>query len=128
MAYNGACNAHVPGSGSVAEAIVTATIGYAFGTGLTLTAGTLTLASGSILRISNIISTYAGAGILRLRQTNLAGVIIAQIRFAAAGTIIVDRMSNPILINGGVVVVTEEGNFANSMTIVGKISNSGVAA
>jgi hypothetical protein len=117
-------NASLIGAGNVAERILTGVVGVQQG-GLTLTAGTQTFSANRFVRISNLIMTYRGAGIMRLRQTNLAGAIILEIRFAGDGTITVDRVESPIQVVSGavaaVVVVTEEGAFVNSIFLSGKI-------
>lgn len=120
-------NASLIGAGNAAERILTGVVGAAAG-GLVLTAGTITLPAARVLRITNIIGTYRGAGILRLRTTNLAGTIILEVRFAADGTIIMDRLESPIQVvspaapaAAAVVVVTEEGLFVNSIFLSGKI-------
>ncbi|MGI0149744.1 MAG: hypothetical protein ACREDF_09480 [Thermoplasmata archaeon] len=117
-------NAQLIGAGNAAERILTGAVGAAQG-GVVLTAGTITIPANRVVRITNLVLTYRGAGVLRLRQTNLAGLIILEVRIAGDGTIIVDRVESPIQVvanaAAAVVVATEEGAFVNSVFLSGKI-------
>lgn len=101
------------GAGNGAERIVT------------VQGGTIAIAEGTKLQITDLVGTYQGAGIHRLREDNLAGAEIFRLRYAADGTIL-DGLGTPMEIQGnpvggGVknVVITEEGAFVNTLTVLG---------
>ncbi len=101
------------GAGNGAERVVT-------GQG-----GTITIPEGQKLQITDLLGTYQGVGITRLREDNLAGAEITRVRYAGDGTIIAG-VGTPLTINGNAVgggdkhvVVTEEGAFANTLTVLG---------
>ncbi|MGE5663135.1 MAG: hypothetical protein ACM31I_02255 [Deltaproteobacteria bacterium] len=97
------------GAGNGAEQIV--------GTG-----GSIVIPEGQKLQITDLLGTYQGAGIQRIREDNLVGAEITRVRYAADGTIIAG-LGTPVEIlgapGGKTIVVTEEGAFVNSLTVVG---------
>lgn len=84
--------------------------------------GSIVIPEGMKFQITDLIGTYQGAGIQRIREDNLVGAEITRVRYAADGTIIAG-LGTPAEIlgvpGGKTIVVTEEGAFANSLTVVG---------
>lgn len=101
------------GAGNGAERVVT-------GQG-----GTIVIPEGTKLQITDLVGTYQGAGIHRLRLDTLGGAEIFRLRYSADGTIL-DGLGTPLEIVGNAVgggdknvVITEEGAFVNSLTVLG---------
>lgn len=89
------------------------------------TNGTVTIPAQRKLVITDWVMTYQGAGILRIREDNLAGAIVIQHRFSGDGEI-QGQLGSPIEIvnNTGspmALVITEEGAFANSLFVSGRM-------
>ena len=85
----------------------------------------LVLAAAQILRITDLIGTYLGAGIQRIRDTLVTGNLRAVVNHAASGTIDL-HYRNPIQVVNNTaavfnLVVTETGAFANTLLVLGKI-------
>jgi hypothetical protein len=84
---------------------------------------TITVPPSGVFQICNILATYAGAGYIRIRETDLNGAELYRIRFAADGTIPCDFTTAPLTFKGGkngrTLVITQQGNFPNSVTISG---------
>lgn len=78
------------------------------------------------LKITDVISTYLGIGILRIRKTDINGDVMFRVRFAADGTIPCDFIT-PLPLPGGsgnngtVYVITQEGSFDNSILLLGVV-------
>jgi hypothetical protein len=92
--------------------------------------GSFTVPEGFKLVFSDWIGTYRGEGTIRLRKTNLAGAIVYQQYFAAAGEIQGD-LKTPLSVSAPVgggdvtLVITEEGAFANSLFLAGSFISIG---
>ncbi len=93
------------------------------------TNGTIQIPAGQRLQITDLIGTYQGAGIIRIREDNLVGAEVTRLRFAADGTIL-SGIGTPLTINGNPaggaakdVVITEEGAFVNTLTVVGVLES-----
>lgn len=119
------------GAGAVAERIITnaGSTGFNVGGSTVTTAGTVTLPTNRILKITSVISNFQGAaGIIRLRAgTALTGGLILSLFFATAGQIVMENLNNPIQIvsdeTADAFVITEGGvASANETTILGKIN------
>ena len=84
---------------------------------------TIAIPANGVFQIRNLIATYAGAGYIRLRETDINGAELLRIRFAADGTIPLDFITSPLQFKAGssgrTIVVTQEGSFVNSVTISG---------
>lgn len=86
---------------------------------------TITIPANGRLRIYNFIATYEGIGIIRLRDTDLVGTELMRIRFAADGLIQGDFRASPLEFlapraSARDIVVTQEGDFENSLLISGE--------
>lgn len=85
---------------------------------------TITIRAGGVFQICNLIATYAGAGYIRIRETDINGAELFRIRFAADGTIPIDFRTAPMQFKAGssdrTLVLTQEGAFANSVLISGE--------
>lgn len=85
---------------------------------------TVVIPAGGIFQICNMIATFAGAGYIRIRETNLVGAELFRIRFAADGTIPLDFRTAPMQFKAGstvrTLVFTQEGAFANSILVSGE--------
>lgn len=85
---------------------------------------TISIPGNGVFQVRNLIATYAGAGYIRLRETDLNGAELLRIRFAADGTIPLDFITAPLQFKAGssgrTLVLTQEGSFANSVTISGE--------
>lgn len=94
------------------------------------TNGTFTVPDGFKLKITDWFCNYRGEGTVRIRKGSLAGGIVFEKYFAAAGEIQGD-VKTPIVISaplgGGdvTVVITEEGSFANGMYLAGIFQSIG---
>ena len=123
----GLFNVSFIGAGNVAERLVTNAGGLNVGGSTVTTAGTITLPTNRVLRLTNMLVNFQGAaGVWRIRQTNLTGNLVVSLFFAAAGQQAIDRLESPLQIvsgaTAGVLVVTEAGvASANEATITGKI-------
>ena len=84
---------------------------------------TITIPPNGVFQVRNLIATYAGAGYIRLRETDLNGAELLRIRFAADGTIPLDFITAPLQFKAGssarTIAITQEGSFVNSVTISG---------
>lgn len=84
---------------------------------------TIIIPPNGVFQVCNILSTYAGAGYIRLRETDLSGAELFRVRFAADGTIPADFTTAPLSFKGGpsgrTLVLTQQGAFPNSVTISG---------
>jgi hypothetical protein len=82
-----------------------------------------------VLKVTDVCCTYQGAGYLRIRQTDIAGAIMFQRRVAADGDIQAD-FKTPLELSGGsgsagtAYVITQEGNFPNSMLLIGTVEGA----
>jgi hypothetical protein len=83
---------------------------------------TITIPASGRLNIANFIATFQGAGTIRIRETNLSGAEIFRIRFGQDGLIQGDFRSATLTFDapsaGKTLVITQEGNFANSLLLV----------
>lgn len=99
------------GNGSVAEALLDVN-------------PTISISPRGVFQVCNLLATYAGAGILRIRETNLGGAELFRVVFAAAGSIPMDFRTAPMEFRAGetarTLVLTQEGNSTNSVTISGQ--------
>ena len=85
---------------------------------------TVAIPARGVFQICNLIATYRGAGIIRIRETDLNGAELLRVRFAADGTIPLDFRTAPLEFRAGAsartLVFTQEGAFANSVTVSGQ--------
>lgn len=78
------------------------------------------------LQLTDVCATYKGAGYLRIRKTDISGEIMFVRRVAADGDIQAD-FKTPLPLPGGsgasgtTYVITQEGNFQNSLLLIGVI-------
>lgn len=106
-------NNQARGAGNGAERIVTGAN------------GTISCPANRRILVTRLEGTYRGAGILRVRATDLAGAILWEQRYAADGSIVGGSNAPLVLSNlaGAVAanfVVTEEGAFINSLFMAGE--------
>lgn len=76
------------------------------------------------LQITDYISTYQGAGTIRIRKTDVNGEVMFVQRIAADGMVTGD-LKTPFPLEGGdadagtTYVITQEGDFDNSLLLIG---------
>lgn len=89
------------------------------------TNGTITIPANRTLRITDVVLSYGGAGVLRIRQNNILGPVLFMAQFGGQGSF-EKTFKTPMLFEGGstglVIVITEEGAFPNSFLISGVMS------
>jgi hypothetical protein len=76
------------------------------------------------LQLTDYISTYRGAGVLRIRKTDINGEVMFLQRISADGQIVGDfKTPLPLAggsgVNGTTYVITQEGSFVNSLLLIG---------